>query len=136
MWVLDPELTQLSAEGLQRVVFVPNAQVKTPVSDEFMSWLADMMPHEPATAATLGSTPSPVKSDLKFQHIAVAQHGEESVRPFRAPRRAVSLYPTSDDAVCAALTSVYRFVPVERAIADLKHPEAGVRRAAIAGAVD
>lgn len=134
VWALGEEMEQLSSHGVERVLFVPASGAKPVAMDEFSEWLSKMAGNAVAAAQSI-PTPQP-KAGVTFRHLSLAEFRETTGRAFRSGRRGVPRYSTVDDAVCAALTPVYRFAPVEQAIADLRSPNLGVRRAAMAGAVD
>lgn len=134
-WSLVHELKLLSEGGIQRLLLVPASGAQPAVTDEFSQWLSSMTQ---GGAAAMGQ-PLPVpmpKAAMTFKAVSLASFPEVAGRPFRSGRRGVQQFRSVDDAVSAALTPLYRFVPVEQAIADLSSSHAGVRRAAMAGAVD
>lgn len=135
-WVLCDDLKKISDQGIQRVVFTPLTSETPAVHAECMQFLASLV--EEKTEDSQGPPtmiPLP-KTAVKLKHVSLADFSESSERVFRNSRTQVVHHRTLDDAVCAALTPIYRFVPVERAVADLRNPDGGVRRAAMAGAVD
>ncbi len=134
-WTLRDELEALSAARIKRLLFVPAAGQQISVSDEFSIWLTTMLTSGADVAGQVSPIPMP-RVTASFKHISLADFKEAIGRPYRNGRRGVQQHRSVDDAVCAALTPLYRFVPVEQAIADLNSPNAGIRRASIAGAVD
>ncbi len=135
-WALGDLLQELSVAGSQRLLFVPAEGADVDVKDEFQQWLSRITEGSIApTGFTTGSTVW-IKPGLTFKSIALANFGEPGRRSFRMAGSQVPMYSSVEDGVCAVLTPVYRFVPLEKAVADLKNPNAGVRRAAMAGAVD
>lgn len=132
-WTLRETLRTVAANDIQRILIVPSTETKAVVMDEFVAWLstmAEVPAGDPVAASPLPGT------GVRFQHVGIAGFTVASNRRFNNGRRAVQMHQMVDDAICSALTSVYRFVPVEDAIADLRSPTAGIRRAAMAGAVD
>ena len=134
-WSIVKELEEFSAAGIQRLLFVPASGAQPAVTDEFSLWLSSM--NEGGAAALGQPLPVPMpKAAMTFKSISLASFPDVAGRPFRSGRRGVQQFRTIDDAVSVALTPLYRFVPVEQAIADLSSSHAGIRRAAMAGAVD
>jgi tetratricopeptide (TPR) repeat protein len=135
-WTVASELQKIAGNGTGRVVFTSTPETRAVVMEEFIAWLSTMASSPDGKAnSILTASPLP-KTRVVFQHISMAGFRESAHRPFRVGRRSVQLYRSVDDAVCAALTPLYRFVPVEQALLDLRNPHEGVRRAAMAGAVD
>ncbi len=131
-WALKTELRTIGESDVRRIVFVPAQDAKLNVTGDFTDWLALLI----ETPGGVVTSPSPLsKPGVTFQHIGVAGFTESTNRR-SAGQRLVSRHRSIDDAVCLALTSVYRFVPIDQAIADLRSPNPGIRRAALAGAVD
>ena len=134
-WALRDKLRDVFAAGTHRILFVPASGKKLIVTEEFGAWLGSMNKMTTRDDAVAVNVPMP-KVDFTFRQIALAEFADSPGRSSRIGRRSVRQYLTVDDAVCAALTPLYRFVPIEQAIADLESANAGVRRAALAGAVD
>lgn len=135
-WVLCDHLKQISDEGTLRVILTPAESHEPAVHAECVQFLASLIDDKMDDSQNLPSMIPFPKTSVKLKHVSLADFSEASERVFRNPRLQVAHYPTLEDAVCAALTPIYRFVPVEKAVADLRHPDSGVRRAAMAGAVD
>lgn len=135
-WVLCDRLKEITEQGVQRVILTPAESASPALHAECVQFLTSLADDNAANAqGTPSMIPLP-KLPVKFKHVSLANFSEASERVFRNPRSQVTHYRTLEDAVCAALTPIYRFVPVEKAVADLRNPDSGVRRAAMAGAVD
>ena len=134
-WSIVDELKNLSAGGIQRLLLVPASGTQPAVTDEFSLWLTSMTEGGTATQGQPLPVPMP-RAEVTFKSVSLASFPEVAGRPFRSGRRGVQQFRNVDDAVSTALTPLYRFVPVEQAIADLSNSHAGIRRAAMAGAVD
>lgn len=137
-WALRDTLTELHRNSTQRVILTPDAGDNLTVTEEFLIWLVSML--EPSAgghtqAPLISATPVPATT-LQFRFIGLAGFSEQLRRSYRIGRYPVRQYRTLEDAVCTALTPIYRFVPMETVIRDLKNSRAGVRRAAMAGGVD
>ena len=137
-WTLQDELKHAAAAGIQRITFVPGSDVavgatQPVVTDEFAVWLATMTEQLPGE--TVAVSPFP-KTEARFKHLSLGGIAQSANRRFNAGRGSVQIHPRPEDSICAALTPLYRFVPVKQAIADLRHAHAGIRRAAMAGSVD
>lgn len=135
-WVLCDHLKKISERGIQRVVFTPATSNTPSVHAEFIQFLASLIEDQTEDSLDLPSMIPLPKTSVKLKHVSLADFSEASERVFRNPRSQVTHYQSLDDAVCAGLTPIYRFVPVEKAVADLRNPDSGVRRAAMAGAAD
>lgn len=132
-WLLTADLQKIADSGTGRIVFTSAPESRAVVMEEFIAWLSAMT-NSAGNVQTV-MTPLP-KMGVTFQHIALAEFRESANRPFRVGRRSVQLHRTVEDAVFVSLKPLYRFVPVEQALRDLRNPHEGVRRAAMAGAVD
>ena len=135
-WVLCDRLTEIAEQGVQRVILTPAESVSPALNAECVQFLGTLTDDNAANAQGTPSLIPLPKLPVKFKHVSLANFSEASERVFRNPRSQVTHYRTLEDAVCVALTPIYRFVPVEKAVADLRNPDSGVRRAAMAGAVD
>ena len=135
-WVLCDQLPQISQQGVQRVVFTPDKEDSPALQAEYVQFLATLIDDQAGDTQGIPSLIPLPKTPVKLKHVSLADFSEASERVFRNPRSPIAHYRTLDDAVCAALTPIYRYVPVEKAVADLRNPDSGVRRAAMAGAVD
>lgn len=135
-WVLCDHLRNLSERGIQRVVFTPATSDAPTVHAECVLFLASLIDSKTEDSQELPSMIPLPKTLVKMKHVSLADFSESSERVFRNPRSQITHHESLEDAVCAALTPIYRFVPVEKAVADLRNPDSGVRRAAMAGAVD
>ncbi|MFO1001128.1 MAG: hypothetical protein U0936_12355 [Planctomycetaceae bacterium] len=135
-WVLCDTLKEIGAQGVQRVVLTPAESGLPVLQAECVQFLATLTDDKPGNTQGVPSLLPLPKTAVKLKHVSLANFSEASERVFRNPRSHVTHYRTLEDAVCAALTPIYRFVPVEKAVADLRNPDSGVRRAAMAGAVD
>ena len=135
-WVLCDHLMKVSEQGIQRVVFTPATSNAPTVHAECVQFLASLIDEKSEDSQDTPSMIPLPKTPVKMKHVSLADFSENSERVFRNPRSQITHYESLEDAVCAALTPIYRFVPVEKAVADLRNPDSGVRRAAMAGAVD
>lgn len=135
-WVLCDYLGKISGQGVQRVVLTPAISDTPAVHAECIQFLASLIDHKSEDMPDIPSMIPLPKTPVRMKHISLADFSENSERVFRNQRLQLAHYPTLEDAVCAALTPIYRFVPVETAVGDLRNPDGGVRRAAMAGAVD
>lgn len=134
-WALRDVMVELSRSEVQRVLFAPDPEGDLTVNDEFLEWLASMLESPPGAQMLATRVPMP-RSSARFKHLSLAEFKEIAGRANRSSRRTIVQYRTVEDGVCAALTPLYRFVPVDQAIRDLRNTDPGVRRAAMAGAVD
>ena len=141
IWPVETILETAAREKIARVLFSSALETPPVVVEEFKVWLSSM-----TDASAAGGDPnmrflnrvSPPfpKSNLRFQQIWIGGLNEASNRQYVFNRQAVVVLPSAEAAVSALLIPVYRRVPAEVAVADLGNPNPGVRRAAMAGAVD
>lgn len=135
-WVLFEFLKKRGGDSAERLVIVPLEGRTIEASEEIVSWIAALAREDAANAPTaiLPTLGKPLRFSatggmLKPQ--AQRFSGNTGTRGL-----ASGSYATADEAIRHALTPVYRFASVERAIADLRSDVAGIRRAALAGSVD
>jgi tetratricopeptide (TPR) repeat protein len=139
MWSMSRTLERLAKDGHQRILIISQPQHKVQVMDEFITWLSTLVEGQGqgtgAANGVSGNLPLP-KTIARFKSINLAGITQTANRRFYGGRRNVRMYETIDEAIFESLMPLYRFVPVDKALADLQNPLAGVQRAAIAGAVD
>ncbi|MBL8809384.1 MAG: hypothetical protein JNM43_04325 [Planctomycetaceae bacterium] len=132
-WILQDKLKQIAADGVERVIILPSNGANTNLFDEVATWLATMI-EQPVGAPVPNSPLSRPNFSFKALALAGLTTGAPT-SPFRS-RRAIRQFRTDDEAIAELLTPVYRFIPVDQAIADLRNTKTGIRRAALAGAID
>ena len=141
IWPVETILKSAASQKVGRILFSSTRETPPVIVDEFKVWLSSMID---ASAAASDpnmrflpriSPPLP-RSDIRFQQIFVGGLNEATNRQYAFYRRSVIVLPSAEAAVASALTPVYRRVPAAVAVADLRNPNPGVRRAAMAGAVD
>ncbi|MFM7036444.1 MAG: hypothetical protein ACKO2L_01855 [Planctomycetaceae bacterium] len=134
LWFLDSSLRQLSAAGVERVLLTGADSGRLSVSGEAGNWISLL---SAAQTNTLQRQVLPFRkpqSSFRFAALAMAEI-QMGGSPFRQ-RSSVKIYETREDAIAEGLSGVYRIAPVEQALRDLESPSAGIRRAALEGAVD
>lgn len=134
IWVLDERLQQLSKAGVSRILFEPAGEGPLKVSGEAGMWISAL---QGTTLANGIQNLIPIpKPQTQFRFAALA-HTEtmQDGSPFRQ-RWMAKKFASSEDGIVEALQSLYRIAPVQQALRDLESPNPGVRRAALAGAVD
>ncbi len=132
-WVLQESLRQISQDGVERVIITPAEGATVNLFDEVATWLSTMI--EQPVGSPVPNSPL-ARPSFTFKAVALAGLTQGApTSPFRN-RRAIRQFRTDDEAIAEMLTPVYRFIPVEQAIADLRSTKTGIRRAALAGAID
>lgn len=134
LWLLDSTLRQLNAAGVERVLITGADSGRLIVSGEVSYWISLL---SAAQSNTLQRQTLPFRkpqSSFRFAALAMAEI-QMGGSPFRQ-RSSLKIYETREDAVAEGLSGVYRIAPVEQALRDLESPSAGIRRAALEGAVD
>jgi tetratricopeptide (TPR) repeat protein len=132
-WVLAEHLKKRQENTPERMVVIPEEGKTVTATEDFAGWLSGLCRERVANAAEPSVLPM-LDQRLRFAALGGIDIPRGS-SPFRRPATNRH-YATTDDAICAALTPVYRFAAVEQAIADLRSSVPGIRRAALAGAVD
>ncbi|MFM7057460.1 MAG: hypothetical protein ACKO2P_11125 [Planctomycetota bacterium] len=134
LWFLESTLQQLSAAGVERVLFAGRESARLVVSGEVNHWISLLQPLPPGMfqRQTLPFRNPP--ASFRFAALATAEIQADG-SPFRQ-RATVRIHPTQEDAIAEALAAVYRIVPIDQALRDLESPNGGIRRAALEGAVD
>lgn len=141
IWPVETILNSAAKEKVGRVVFSSLREKPPVVVEDFKVWLSSMVEstsaaNDPNLRFLPRITPPYPRTDIRFQQILMGGLAESANRQYAFYRRAVIVLPTLEAAVAHSLTPVYRQVPAEVAVADLRHHNPGVRRAAMAGAVD
>ena len=134
LWQLEAILQQLSAAGVERVLFVGSESGRLVVSVEVNHWISLL---KPVQSNMLQRQTLPFRNppaNFRFAALAMAEIQTDS-SPFRQ-RSSVRIYPNREDAVAEALAGVYRIAAIDQALRDLENPDAGIRRAALEGCVD
>jgi tetratricopeptide (TPR) repeat protein len=134
LWVLDKPLRELSQAGVARVLFVPAGSDRLKVSGEASMWIAALPRSSPAAGGQQFMPFPRPQYQFRFAALAAAEMLQDG-SPFRQNWMA-KMYQSRDDAIVEALQAVYRIAPVQQALRDLQSDNPGIRRAALAGAVD
>ena len=134
IWPLEELLQQLSKAGVSRVIFEAAGQTTLKVSGEAGMWIAALEGNAlPNGMQNLIPVPQP-QTRFRFAALTRAESLQDG-SPFRQ-RWMAQKFASRDDAIPAALQNLYRIAPVQQALRDLESPNPGIRRAALAGAVD
>ncbi len=141
IWPVEGLLKAAAADKIGRILFSSDRDQPPVIHEEFNLWLSGLIDSgASANGPNLGfmapvNPPFP-RPEIKFQQINVGGMTEAVNRQFRLYLRPVVVLRSVEAAVANALTPVYRHVSIDLAVADLKHANPGVRRAAMAGAAD
>jgi len=147
VWVLEGIFRELLGEGVERVLLTSGGEVRRTVSDEVGGWLSGLQQSafrnlQPGGLG--GMLPQPANNQLplptldrplRFAGVAEMGQLEGSTNPY-ARRRAGRTDMPLAEAISEALAPVYRYAPIADVIQGLGSEIAGVRLAALAGAVD
>ncbi len=141
IWPVAVLLNRAAKEKVSRILFSSATDKRMVIHEEFNLWLIGMidpgaMSNDPNMRFAQRLTPPFPKQEIKFQQILLGGITEAVNRQFGLYRRPIAVLPTVEAAIAQALTPVYRHVATEVAVADLQNSNLGVRRAAMAGAVD
>ena len=141
IWPVAELLKRAAKEKVSRILFSPATDKPVVIHEEFNVWLSALIDpgaiaNDPNLRFAQRLTPPFPKQEIKFQQILLGGITEAVNRQYGLYRRPVAVLPTVEAAIAQALTPVYRHVATEVAVADLQNSNPGVRRAAMAGAVD
>lgn len=137
IWVLNEELQRLKARNVQRLVLDIRAAASATSSFALRTtiggWLSSLRRGQPARRFVFGMR---LQAPVKFDVFYFCWTG---VKPSRIGSSAIAgdvLQPSREQAIARALQTAYNRIPVQQALADLRHPEPGVRRAALEANID
>lgn len=141
IWPVATILKTAAAEKVSRILFSSMREKQPVMHEEFNLWLTTMIDtsataNDPNLRFAPRMTPPFPRQEIQFHQIVVGGLTEVVNRQYGLYRRPVSVLTTAEAAISLALTPVYRRVATEVAVADLQNQNPGIRRAAMAGAVD
>ncbi len=141
IWPVATIMETAAREKIGRVLFSSARETPPVVVEEFKLWLSSMIDasaaaNDPNMRFLPRVSPPFPQSDFRFQQISIGGLNEAANRQYVFNRNAVVVLPSAEAAVASLLIPVYRRVSAEAAVADLGSENPGVRRAAMAGAVD
>lgn len=141
IWPVASVLKSAATAGIERILMSSTREQPPVIHEEFNLWLSAMLD----TSATANDpnmrfmprlAPPFPRQQIQFQQILVGGLTEAVNRQYGMYRRPIAVLPTAEAAIANALTPVYRHIPMDLVVADLRHPTPGIRRAAMAGAAD
>ena len=141
IWPVASVLRSAATAGIERILMSSTREQPPVIHEEFNLWLSGMLD----TSATANDpnmrfmprlAPPFPRQQIQFQQILVGGLTEAVNRQYGMYRRPIVVLPTAEAAIANALTPVYRHIPMDLVVADLRHPTPGIRRAAMAGAAD
>lgn len=141
IWPVASMLRSAATAGIERILMSSTREQPPVIHEEFNLWLSGMLD----TSATANDpnmrfmprlAPPFPRQQIQFQQILVGGLTEVVNRQYGLYRRPIVVLPNAEAAIAHALTPVYRHIPLDRVVADLRHPTPGIRRAAMAGAAD
>ena len=141
IWPIASVLKSASTAKIERIL-ISSTRAQLPViHEEFNLWLTTMLDttasaNDPNMRFIPRLAPPFPRQQIQFQQIIVGGLTEAVNRQYGLYRRPILVLPTAEAAIANALTPVYRHIPLELVVADLRHPAPGIRRAAMAGAAD
>ena len=141
IWSVESMLKTAAAEKSDAYCFRRHIEQPPVIHEEFNLWLSGMIDtstsvNDPNLRFMPRVNPPFPRSGIRFQQITVGGLKEAMNHKFGMYRHPIAVLSSAEAAVADALTPVYRHVVTELAVADLQHPNPGVRRAARAGVVD
>lgn len=141
IWPVAELLRNAAKENVSRILFSSATEKRLVIHEEFNLWLSAMIDtgvvsNDPNLRFGQRLTPPFPKQEIKFQQFLLGGITEAGNRQYGLYRRPISVLETAEAAIAQALTPVYRHLATEIAVADLQNSNPGVRRAAMAGAVD
>ena len=141
IWPVAGLLKSAATAKIERILISSTREQPPVLHEEFNLWLSGMLDNsasanDPNLRFIPRLAPPFPRQQIQFQQIIVGGLTEAVNRQYGLYRRPILVLPTMEAAIANALTPVYRHVPLELAVADLRHPAYGIRRAAMAGAAD
>ncbi len=133
IWFLAPRLQKLHADGIRRIILAAEEpEQKFAISLAVRQWLKYSMENSRQPAG-LFSPFAPLPADFRSLMISGST---AAFFPGSSTQTEPQFTDNPEEAIRASLLDVYRILPVSEAIADLRHPNSAVRRAALAGIAD
>ena len=141
IWPVASVLKSAATAGIERILMSSTRAQPPVVHEEFNLWLSTMLEtdataNDPNMRFMPRLVPPFPRQQIQFQQILVGGLTETVNRQYGMFRRPIVVLPTAEAAIANALTPVYRHIPLDLVVADLRHPIPGIRRAATAGAAD
>lgn len=141
IWPVAGLLKTAAAEKIGRILISSTREQPPVIHEEFNLWLSGMIDtsaksNDPNMRIIPRLTPPFPRQQIQFTQILVGGLTEAVNRQYGLYRRPIAVLSNADAAIASALTGVYRHIPLETVLADLRHSNPGVRRAAMAGAAD
>jgi len=141
IWPVASVLKSAATAKIARILISSTREQPPVIHEEFNLWLCGMLDtsassNDPNMRFIPRLAPPFPRQQIQFQQIIVGGLTEAVNRQYGLYRRPILVLPTAEDAIANALTPVYRHIPLELVVADLRHSIPGIRRAAMAGAAD
>lgn len=132
-WVLQDLVRELNQRELQRLVLQHRMETPGQVSDDLLGWLSSWKQSE---LPDVSAGPIAHESTGRFIEIHLGGFDRFAGRRLPGSGDGVMIHRSVDDAVSAALRTVYSQIEIEQIMLDIQHEDAGIRRAAIAACCD
>lgn len=141
IWPVASVLKSAATAKIERILISSTREQPPVIQEEFNLWLCGMLDsrasaNDPNMRFIPRLAPPFPREQIQFQQIIVGGLTEAVNRQYGLYRRPILVLPTAEAAIASALTPVYRHIPLELVVADLRHTDPGIRRAAMAGAAD
>ncbi len=141
VWPVASVLKSAAAAKIERILISSTRTQPPVIHEEFNLWLSSMLDtsanaNDPNMRFIPRLAPPFPREQIQFQQILVGGLTAAVNRQYGLYRRPILVLPTAEAAIANALTPVYRHIPMPLVVADLRHSDPGVRRAAMAGAAD
>ncbi len=132
-WVLQDLVRELNQRELQRLVLKHRMATPGQVSDDLLGWLSSWKQSE---LPDVSAAPIDQESGGRFIEIHLGGFDRFAGRRLPGSGDGVMIHRNIDDAVSAALRTIYSQIEIEQIMLDIRHEDAGIRRAAIAACSD
>ena len=141
IWPIASVLKSAATDKIARILISSTREQPPVIHEEFNLWLSTMLDinasmNDPNLRFIPRLAPPFPRQKIQFQQISIGGLTEAVNRQYGLNRRPIPVLPTAEAAIASALIPVYRHIPLERAITDLRNPILGIRRAAMSGAAD
>ncbi|MEJ7595348.1 MAG: hypothetical protein WKF77_27830 [Planctomycetaceae bacterium] len=141
IWPVASALKSAATAKIERILISSTREQPPVIQEEFNLWLTAMLDNsasanDPNMRFIPRVAPPFPRQQIQFQQILIGGLTEAVNRQYGLYRRPILVLPTAEAAIANALTPVYRHIPMPLVVADLRHADPGVRRAAMAGAAD
>lgn len=137
LWMVDDEVKRLHERKIDRLVLDIHAEASglSPVAmrSTATGWVNSLRRGQPTQRFVFGTR---LQASVKFAVVYFSWPSVQSSRIGSGSFTGDLLQPSREHAIAKALQTAYNGIPVADALADLRHDEPGVRRAAVQANID